>query len=181
MTDTTLSENALPTSGQTVHTPILALEEGQDRVGRLLAGLRESAPVADDAQVSGNDTRFENQLAQVRLGMATSLFFALRTKHAQTAAHSLRVALLCSAWAERLGLDDASRDRIEVAALLHDLGKIGIPDRILRKPGKLTVDEQLMMDCCPQLGCEILRGCTGDNELLDIVQLREYVVRQPPR
>ena len=102
--------------------------------------------------------------------MATSLFFALRTKHAQTAAHSLRVALLCSAWAERLGLDDASRDRIEVAALLHDLGKIGIPDRILRKPGKLTVDEQLTMDCCPQLGCEILRGCTGDNELLDIVQ-----------
>ena len=55
-------------------------------------------------------------------------------------------------------LDEPSRDRIEVAALLHDLGKIGIPDRILRKPGKLSVDEQLTMDCCPALACEILRG-----------------------
>lgn len=168
MTDTT-QPNTQPASAAKAETPILALEEGQDRVGRLLAGLQDSAPIADDAQVCDSDARFENQLAQVRLGMATSLFFAIRTKHAQTAAHSLRVALLCSAWAERLGLEDGTRDRIEIAALLHDLGKIGIPDRILRKPGKLTVDEQLMMDCCPQLGCEILRGCTGDNDLLDIV------------
>lgn len=150
-------------------TPIVALEEGHARVGRLLASLQESAPVADGAAGSDADAKFENQLALVRLGMATSLFYALRTKHAATAAHCLRVALSCSAWAERMGLDEATRDRIEVAALLHDLGKIGIPDRILRKPGKLSVEEQLMMDCCSQLGCEILRGCTSDSDLLDIV------------
>ncbi len=142
--------------------------EDHNRVGRLLAGLRESAPSVEMAPQS-EDAKFENQLALVRLGMATSLFYALRTKHAPTAAHSLRVALVCSAWAQQMRLDEPTRDRIEVAALLHDLGKIGIPDRILRKPGKLSVDEQLVMECCSQLGCEILRGCTSDQELLNIV------------
>ena len=121
--------------------------------------------------IEAQSTRqFENRLAMVRLGMATSLFYALRTKHAPTAAHSLRVALSCSAWCERLGLSDDQRDRIEVAALLHDIGKIGIPDRILRKPGKLSVEEQMTMDCCAELGCEILRGCSGDQHLLEIVR-----------
>ncbi|MEP1645024.1 sensor domain-containing diguanylate cyclase/phosphohydrolase, partial [Rhodopirellula bahusiensis] len=157
------------------------------RLSELLMGLGEAAtgqlpgvaepmliagPASDShASVSAEDTRpFENHLAMARLGMATSLFYALRTKHAPTAAHSLRVALACSAWCERLGLADEVRDRIEVAALLHDIGKIGIPDRILRKPGKLSIEEQLTMDCCSELGCEILRGCTADQSLLNIVK-----------
>ena len=166
MTDITTpnTPNAIPST----QTPILAVENGQQRVGELLAGLQQAAPTSYESTPSA-DCRFENQLALVRLGMATSLFYALRTKHAATAAHCLRVAISCSAWAERLGLDDATRDRIEVAALLHDLGKIGIPDRILRKPGKLNVDEQLTMEKSAQLGCEILRGCTNDSALLDIV------------
>ncbi|MGB7328348.1 MAG: diguanylate cyclase [Rubripirellula sp.] len=143
-------------------------------VGNLLAELCEASPTASElgstSAPKSEDIQFENRLAVVRLGMATSLFYSLRTKHAPTAAHSLRVALSCSAWAQRLGLDEATRDRIEVAALLHDLGKIGIPDRILRKPGKLTVDEQLTIELIPDLGCEILRGSTGDTELLDIIR-----------
>ncbi|WP_430453785.1 diguanylate cyclase [Rhodopirellula europaea] len=147
---------------------------GEAATGQL-PGVIEPAPIAnaqtDSSATSAEDTRpFENHLAMARLGMATSLFYALRTKHAPTAAHSLRVALACSAWCERLGLADNVRDRIEVAALLHDIGKIGIPDRILRKPGKLSIEEQLTMDCCSELGCEILRGCTADQSLLDIVR-----------
>ena len=132
------------------NSSIVAVEAGQQRVGRLLAGLQEAAPSSSDAENSAE--RFENELAVVRLGMAASLFCALRTKHAPTAAHCLRVAISYSAWAERMGLDDAARDRVEVAALLHDVGKIGIPYRILRKPGKLTVDEQLIMDTSVQHG-----------------------------
>ena len=161
MTDTTATNDPASTSS------VQAVEDGHARVGRLLAGLKAAAPSAAEAERV--ETSFENQLALVRLGMATSLYYALRSKHAPTAAHCLRVALSCSVWSERLGLDEATRDRIEVAALLHDLGKIGIPDRILRKPGKLTVEEQLVMDSCPQMGCEILRGCTSDQEMLDIV------------
>ncbi len=168
MTDTT-SPNVQPAAVPTVVDPASALEQGHVRVGELLAGLQAAAPASDEAIHDEANSKYESQLALVRLGMATSLFYALRTKHAATADHSLRVALSCSAWATRMGLDMATRDRIEVAALLHDLGKIGIPDRILRKPGKLSADEQLVMDCCNQLGCGILRGCTSDVELLDIV------------
>ncbi|NNE00382.1 MAG: HD domain-containing protein, partial [Pirellulaceae bacterium] len=169
MTDTTDMTASLlaTTSEQIVVSPA---ETSQDDVSELLARLQDVAPMADE---NANRTRGlprENDLAVVRLGMATSLFYCLRTKHASTAAHCLRVALSCSAWAQRLSLPNETRDRLEVAALLHDLGKIGIPDRILRKPSKLSVDEQLIMDCCPELGCEILRGCTGDEELLSIVR-----------
>jgi diguanylate cyclase (GGDEF)-like protein/PAS domain S-box-containing protein len=160
---------ALPDTESSKSDPISSAEDVHGRVGRLLEGLQQSSPRAKESNSPASEVRFENRLAVVRLGMATSLFYALRTKHAATAAHCLRVALSCSAWTERMKLDDELRDRIEVAALLHDLGKIGIPDRILRKPGKLTVDEQLSMDLIAPLGCEILRGCTGDQELLDIV------------
>jgi len=150
--------------------PVAALEQGERRIGQLLTKLQGDSPTAAGQEAAANEeTRFENQLAMVRLGMATSLYYALRTKHAATAEHCLRVALSCSAWTDRLGLEEAVRDRIEIAALLHDIGKIGIPDRILRKPGRLTADEQLVMDCCPQLSAEILRGCTGDTDLLSTV------------
>lgn len=142
-------------------------------VPELLAKLSAAAPQAQDmpsAVESNSEAKYENQLALARLGMASSLFYALRSKHRPTAEHSLRVALCCSAWTERMQLSDEERDRIEVAALLHDIGKIGIPDRILRKPGKLTVEEQLTVDCGPRLACEILRGCTSDHELLDIIR-----------
>ncbi len=142
----------------------------QEDVSQLLERLQEAAPAAEGFESKTTSNPIENQLAVVRLGMATSLYYSLRTKHAATATHSLRVALTCSAWAHRLGLDDQSRDRIEVAALLHDIGKIGVPDRILRKPSKLSADEQMTMDLCPEMGCQILLGCTSDQELLNIIR-----------
>lgn len=141
-------------------------------ISQLLADLGKASPHStfSGSRPEQADEVFENRLAMVRLGMATALFYALRAKHPATSAHSLRVAIACSAWAERLRLPPDQRDRIEVAALLHDVGKIGIPDNILRKPGKLTISEQLTMDLYPRLGCEILRGCTDDAELLAIVR-----------
>lgn len=122
------------------------------------------------AELFGSREIPENGLAVVRLGIATSLYYALQVRHAATAAHGLRVAQLCSAWCGWMGLSAGDRDRVEVAALLHDIGKIGIPDRILRKPGKLSVDEQLTMARNPELSCQILGGCTADAELLSIVR-----------
>ncbi|EMI17710.1 response regulator, partial [Rhodopirellula maiorica SM1] len=123
------------------------LTNKNQQLEQLLASLQEASPVSDERRAAPSiEVKFESQLAMVRLGIASSLFFSLRAKHVATAAHSLRVALSCSAWAHRLGLEESLRDRIEVASLLHDLGKIGIPDRVLRKPGKLTVEEQLTMD-----------------------------------
>lgn len=156
-------------------------ESAMGHISGLLSGLIEDQhlPTGDKrgtGTLSSNSaapasSRFENDLAMVRLGVATSLFLALRSKHPPTASHCLRAAIACSAWCERLRLSDDDRDRIEVAALLHDVGKIGIPDSILKKPGKLTLEEQNTVELCPLLGVEILKGCTTDTELLDIVRL----------
>ena len=109
----------------------------------LLDNLEETPQRSDQAS---SETAFQNKLIQVRLGIASALFSALRSKHPPTAAHSLRVALGCSSWALSMEISDQARDEIEVAALLHDVGKIGVPDKILRKPGKLTHDEASAVD-----------------------------------
>jgi diguanylate cyclase (GGDEF)-like protein len=120
-------------------------------------------PVAPREQANGN-------LVIARLGIAASLHYALMSKHPPTAAHCVRVGLSCSAWCESLGMDEPTRQRVELAALMHDLGKIGIPDRILRKPAKLSAEEQSMMSLAPLLGCDILRRTTSDEELIELVR-----------
>jgi diguanylate cyclase (GGDEF)-like protein/PAS domain S-box-containing protein len=114
-------------------------------------------------------TSLQNQLVQVRLGLASSLFFALRAKHPPTATHSLRVALGCSSWLPFLDVNNPMRDQIEVAALLHDIGKIGVPDGLLLKSARLTRDEMLVMDRHRQMGRDILSGCCGSPGILEII------------
>ncbi len=146
-----------------------SVRRGPDEVTKLLTELASISPHLTPIQTASSEAKHENKLAIVRLGMATSLYSALRSKHSPTASHSLRVALICATWSERLQLSHEQRDQLEVAAMLHDIGKIGIPDQILRKPGKLSLEEQLTVSLCPQLGCEILRGCCGDEAILDII------------
>lgn len=111
----------------------------------------------------------ENRLVQVRLGLASSLFIALRHKHPATASHSLRVALGCSTWALHKRLDDETRDAVELASLLHDLGKIAVPDEILAKSGPLTEQEQVQLNGHWQAGVNILACCSSSQRVLDAV------------
>jgi len=112
----------------------------------------------------------DNQLIQVKLGVAAGLFHALLAKHYPTAAHSLRVAKLCSQWAQAYNLDPVRRDQLEVAALLHDVGKIGVPDYVLSCPGKLSVEEQSLMNRNLETGLNILTTCCADEQILEIVR-----------
>jgi diguanylate cyclase (GGDEF)-like protein/PAS domain S-box-containing protein len=114
--------------------------------------------------------KHENKLVQVRLGIASSLFAALRQKHPQSAEHSLRVALGCSSWALYAGFDDESRDVVEFAALLHDLGKIGVPDAILTKPSRLTAEEEALVRQQCEMGAMILAECCGSERVLEAVR-----------
>jgi response regulator RpfG family c-di-GMP phosphodiesterase len=82
----------------------------------------------------------------------------MRWKHEPTAVHCLRVALSCSGWADLMGLPDELRDDLELAALLHDVGKIGIPETILHKPGKLDPDEWEIMKTHAAIGYELLKN-----------------------
>ncbi len=109
-------------------------------------------------------------LIQSRLGAYSGLFFALRAKHPPTATHGLRVALGCSKWASWRKIDPAEHAMLEVAALLHDVGKIGIPDRVLQKPTQLDCQEQLMMEMQLSTAVEMLRGAGASEELIRIIQ-----------
>jgi diguanylate cyclase (GGDEF)-like protein/PAS domain S-box-containing protein len=112
----------------------------------------------------------DNQLIQVRLGVANSLFSALQFRHAALAGHSLRVALSCSAWSLKMGLEESERDAIEVAALFHDIGVIGAPDKILYKPNKLDVDEMAIMMRTRKVAVEILRHSCTSPQVLSIIE-----------
>jgi two-component system, response regulator RpfG len=73
-----------------------------------------------------------------------------------TGNHVIRIAKYCRLLAESLGLSASECDAIELASPMHDIGKIGIPDHILLKPGKLTPSEAAVMRGHSRLGYEIL-------------------------
>lgn len=108
----------------------------------------------------------EYDMVHARLGVVASLYVSLRAKHGPAASHSLRVALWTSAWGVSCQLDEENLQLFEIAGLLHEIGKIGIPDRVLQKPDKLSENEQFMMDLHPQVGLEILRAAGASNDLL---------------
>ena len=90
----------------------------------------------------------------------TTLIAALDAKEEYTQGHSIRVARYAREIAKYLGKDEKECDEIYYAGLLHDIGKIGIPDEIINKNGKLTPEEYEIMKQHPTLGRHILSGIT---------------------
>src|SRR5256885_15296819 len=81
--------------------------------------------------------------------MFLALTEALQARDAFSGAHSLRVATLASTVGERLGWDEARLTRLRIGALLHDIGKLAVPTKILRKPGPLTKSELVRLPYHP--------------------------------
>ena len=123
-----------------------------------------------DSSAQKSNAAYENRLVEVRLGVASGLFTALRHKHAPAAAHSLRVALGCSSWAFALGLPAQEREELEIASLLHDVGKIGAPDCLLLKPGALAGEEATLMDQYRLAGLDILGTCCPSEPIIEIIR-----------
>ncbi|MBI2912563.1 MAG: HD domain-containing protein [Chloroflexi bacterium] len=94
---------------------------------------------------------------------------ALDMRDSATQGHSQRVAHLARLVARRMGLPDAHVKKIEQAAALHDIGKIGVPDAILSKPASLTEDEWAEMRRHPGLGFQILADIEGLESVAEIV------------
>lgn len=164
-----------PLSHASAVLPVTIVDSQIDELARLVDSAQtDSLAAADEAteppDPAADEQDLENRLAQVRLGLASSLFTALRLRDAATAAHSVRVALRCSAWSLALDLPEEDRDSIEVAALLHDIGKIGVPDRVLLKPSALSAEERAIMDRHRQFGIEILQSCCAKADVLSIVR-----------
>ena len=96
--------------------------------------------------------RLQRAIFQSLLGLAN----ALEAKDAYTCGHSIRVARLARQVALEAGLPHGAVDTIGQAALLHDLGKIGVPEGILRKPGPLTTEEWEVMRRHPVTSAQIV-------------------------
>lgn len=94
---------------------------------------------------------------------------ALDAKDPYTAGHSQRVSDMSLIVCELLGLNKKEMEEIHIAAHLHDIGKIGVPDAVLNKKGKLSEEEWIYMKRHPQIGADILSKSQHLYEMKDIV------------
>ncbi len=127
-----------------------------ERTAELVVKHREIAELFSKLQVS-----YETTLE--------ALAAALDTRDTETQGHSVRVSEYTVFVADRMGVKEPQITEIRRGALLHDVGKIGIPDAILRKPGKLTAEEWKEMKRHPEIGHRILSGIKFLEHSLPIV------------
>jgi HD-GYP domain-containing protein (c-di-GMP phosphodiesterase class II) len=115
-------------------------------------------------------------LSAFRNSLICTLNQLLDLKDLNTGVHSTRLAEWALHVGTDLGLSDGYLADIEVAALLHDIGKIGIPDAILNKPSRLTPEEYALMKKHPEYGWAVLRQVPGmDQASLLILHHHESV------
>jgi HD-GYP domain-containing protein (c-di-GMP phosphodiesterase class II) len=103
----------------------------------------------------------EEELIALRTSVVCAFNQLLDLKDLNTGVHSTRLAEWALHVATELGLDENSLGDIEITALLHDIGKIGIPDAILNKPSKLTEEEYALMKKHPEYGWAVLHQVPG--------------------
>src|SRR3979411_1193657 len=116
----------------------------------------------------------EEQSAALRNSVICAFNQLLDLKDLNTGVHSTRLAEWGMRVGQELGLEEAVLQNLEIAALLHDIGKVGIPDAILRKPGRLEPDEYALMKKHPEYGWAGLRMLPGfERAALDILHHHE--------
>jgi HD-GYP domain-containing protein (c-di-GMP phosphodiesterase class II) len=116
----------------------------------------------------------EEQVSALRTSVICAFNQLLDLKDLNTGVHSTRLAEWGMRVGQELGLEEAALQNLEVAALLHDIGKVGIPDAILKKPGRLDEDEYALMKKHPEYGWAVLRMLPGfERAALDILHHHE--------
>jgi hypothetical protein len=105
-------------------------------------------------------------MTEVNMALAN----AIEAKDSYTRGHSERLAKLAGACAERMGLPRDEVSAVKLAAILHDVGKIGIPDRILRQSMALTEDEMAWMRRHPQIGADIIGPVEGLHHVAPLIR-----------
>lgn len=139
------------------HTKRLAQEtETQERKLRLATRRIRNEEKTVERQRGQIETLY-TEIQQAYLHTVTSLTAAIEAKDRYTKGHSVRVFHYCTLILDALGLPESSRTDLRFASVLHDLGKIGISDAILLKPGRLTEEEYRVMATHPVLTDDILK------------------------
>jgi putative nucleotidyltransferase with HDIG domain len=113
----------------------------------------------------------EAETLSAYLGTIRALALALDARDPYTAGHSERVSAVSLAIGRCLSLDEAQLEVLRLGALLHDIGKIGISDQVLMKPGPLTDEEYEIIKKHPDVGARILRSVPFLEPHIPIVEL----------
>lgn len=152
-------------SGSPGLAEMLSLSSHPSDSSRTLLGLMALSHKARSNEQS------ENQILEgvVDGGVLRSLLSALHFRDSATVRHARRTASLATALASFLGWDGRPLKVLEVAALLHDIGKIGVPDTILFKPTELSPDETELMVLHCNIALDVLQACRVDHEVVDFV------------
>ena len=135
--------------------------------------MAEVVPV-DFAMDSLRIKQVEQQISALRTSLICAFNQLLDLKDLNTGVHSTRLAEWSMRVGQELGFEEAELQNLEVAALLHDIGKVGIPDSILRKPSRLDEEEYALMKKHPEYGWAVLRMLPGfERGALDILHHHE--------
>jgi HD-GYP domain-containing protein (c-di-GMP phosphodiesterase class II) len=169
-----------------ISTPIRALAASTRAISRgdfqartQVQGTSEITELADTFNNMADDIEsFVSQLKQAAdqnrelfLGSIRMLAAAIDEKDPYTRGHSDRVAKYSVYVGRQLGLNEEDLDRLKIAALLHDVGKIGVDDRVLKKPGALTPEEFDIMRQHPAKGANIMRPVAQLKDMLPGIEL----------
>ena len=128
---------------------ILVREAGGPAISRLRL-------LADQTGVALKDLEIREEGRQNWLAVVCSLVRAIDAKSTWTKGHSDRVATLSTAVGRKLLMEGGELDLLEISAILHDVGKIGIPESVLDKPGRLTEGEMAIIRRHSRVGAEIV-------------------------
>ena len=169
-----------------ISTPIRALAESTRAISR--GEFHERTPVRGAAEISelaetfnrmaGDIEQFIEQLKRAAeenrelfIGSIRMLAAAIDEKDPYTRGHSGRVAKYSVIIGQQLGLSAEEVEHLRISALLHDVGKIGVDDRVLKKPGSLTEEEFELMKQHPAKGANIMRPVAQLKEMLPGIEL----------
>ncbi len=111
-----------------------------------------------------------DQYLEMNIGLAAAMVVLLDSKDEYTAQHSAAVAMYCRDMAAGLGLPEEEAEALHLAGLLHDLGKVGTPDAVLRKTAKLNGDDWDYLRQHPEKGAEVLSHLANYQDVADIVR-----------
>ena len=132
--------------------------------------IRLCSALAGEAGAMIARTRMSERLEEAYFATLGALAAALEAKDAYTNDHASQIAELAGAVCERLGIPAVEARIIRLGALLHDIGKIGIPEAILRKPGPLSAEEMARMQEHPDIGARILEPVPYFADLVPLVR-----------
>jgi len=131
--------------------------------------ITQARQMTDQVAVALSNASLIKELEQLNWGTLKALARTVDTKSSWTAGHSERVTDMALEIGAELGLTPEKLDNLHRAALLHDIGKIGVPVAVLDKPGKLDDEEYRIIKMHPQIGAKILEPIIAYKEIIPIV------------